>query len=142
MGGKHAFIVGKHRNNVCRLFIVIEVRGSLGFPLESSLQTIVAFYAQDGESTILAGLRQPEKDGPEYALGCGADGQQHLGEGQYIKRYAAQQYDDASPEREGLEPSFAFLPDVDDGCFHIPVGLFVLCCHQVDRLSIHELDAI
>ena len=118
------------------------VRGCLGFLLEARLQAVVAFYAQDGESSILTGLCQPEKDGPEYALDCGADGKQHLGEGQYIKRYAAQQHDGASPEREGLEPSLAFLPDVDDGCFHIPVGLFVLCCHHVDRLSIHELDAI
>ena len=68
--------------------------------LEFTLQPFVALNAKDGEASILEGLRQSEEHRPEYALGGGTDGEEHLGKGQYIERYAARQHDDACPERQ------------------------------------------
>ena len=68
--------------------------------LEFTLQSFVALNAKDGEASILEGLRQSEEHRPEDALGGGTDGEEHLGKGQYIERYAARQHDDACPERQ------------------------------------------
>ena len=70
------------------------------FLLEFALQPFVALNAQDGEASVLKGLRQSEEHRPEDALGGGTDGEEHLGKGQYIERYAARQHDDACPERQ------------------------------------------
>ncbi len=66
--------------------------------LEFVFEAFIALDTQDGQAAVLAGLCQPEEDGPQYALCRNADGQQHLGKGQDVERDAAQQHDDTGPE--------------------------------------------
>ena len=70
------------------------------FAFEFVFEAFVALDAQDGQTSVLAGLCQTEEDGPQYALCRNADRQQHLGKGQYVERNATQQHDDTGPERE------------------------------------------
>lgn len=66
--------------------------------LEFVFETFIALDTEDGQPSALAGLCQPEEDGPQYALCRNADGQQHLGKGQDVEGYAAHQHDDTGPE--------------------------------------------
>ena len=77
--------------------------------LESTFQTFVTLNSQNRQSSILARLRQSKKNGPQDSLGRDADGQKHLGKGQDIEWYAAQQDNDARPERQRLQPSLHLL---------------------------------
>ena len=70
------------------------------FAFELVLETFIALYAQDCQTSLLASLCQAKKDSPLYTLGSNADWQQHLGKRQDIEWDAAQQHDDSSPERE------------------------------------------
>jgi len=83
------------------------------------LYPLITLNAEDGQPTVLAGLGQTEEDGPEYAFGSSADGQQHLGERQYIKGDAAQQDDDSRAERKSLQPLLDFVK-----CLHFVSVLF------------------
>ncbi len=73
---------------------------SIFLSFEFVFEAFVAFDADDCQASVLAGLCQAEEDGPQYALCRCVDGQQHLGKGQYIGRYATHQHDDTGPERE------------------------------------------
>ena len=53
------------------------------------LHTVVAVNAEDGDAAILACLGKTEEHRPQHTLSDGADRQQHLGERQDVKRYAA-----------------------------------------------------
>ncbi len=66
--------------------------------LKHILESLITFYAQDGQASILAGLGHSEKHRPQDTLCCHADGEHHLSERQYIKWYTTQQHDDSSPE--------------------------------------------
>jgi len=54
-----------------------------------ALETFVAFYSEDGETSVLAGLGHTEEDGPENALGRDADGEEHLGKREDVEGDAA-----------------------------------------------------
>ena len=50
-----------------------------------ALEAFVAFYSEDGETSVLAGLGHAEEDGPEDALDRDADGEEHLGKGEDVE---------------------------------------------------------
>ena len=90
--------------------------------LHPAFQTLVALDTENGQASVLAGLGQAEEDCPQHALGCSTDGQQHLGKGQDIKRYTAQQDYDSRSVRQRLQPHSDIVKDVIEGilgCFEL-----------------------
>ncbi len=77
------------------------MKNELHFPTSQIfLHAVIAIYAKDGDATILAGLSKSEEHSPQHTLSCSTDRQQHLGERQNVKWYAAQQHYDTGTERE------------------------------------------
>ena len=77
------------------------MKNELLFPTSQIfLHAVIAIDAKDGDATILAGLGKSEEHRPQHSLGGSADRQQHLGERQNVKWYAAQQHYDTGTERE------------------------------------------
>ena len=83
--------------------------------LEFTFQPFVALNSQNRQTSILAGFCQSKKNGPQDSLCRDADWQKHLGKGQDIAWYAAQQDDDARPERQRLQPRL-YLQEGGFGC--------------------------
>ncbi len=89
------------------------------FPFHPALQPIKAFYSKNSQTSVLTRLGQSEQDRPKYTFSSSTYWQQHLSKREYIKRYAAQQDYDTSPERQRLKPPFYFLPGMYNSIFHI-----------------------
>ena len=97
--------------------------------LEPTLDAVVAFHAQDGETSILARLGQAEKHGLQHALGGGAEWQQHLCEREDIERYATRQHYRAGLERQRLEPSLDLCGYIFKPFLHIR--------HKINHFNAH-----
>lgn len=77
------------------------MKNELLFPTSQIfLHAVIAIDAKNGDATILAGLSHAEEHRPQHTLSSSADRQQHLGERQNVKWYAAQQHYDTGTERE------------------------------------------
>ena len=95
-------------------------------PIQATLQSVIPLYSKYGKSSVLASLRQSEKDGPQYAFGSRTDRKQHLCEGQDIKGYAAQQDNDTYLKRKGLQPLSYFHTNSQQSRKQMIVCFFIL----------------
>lgn len=58
---------------------------------ELLFQPFYSLHSEDGDASVLEGLCHAEKDEPEHTFHLYGYRQCHLGEGEYITRYATEQ---------------------------------------------------
>jgi hypothetical protein len=115
------------------MMVAIEAHSVARLSLHGSHQPLVAFHAQNGESSVLAGFGQTEEHRPQNAFRCNADRQEHLGKGKNIEWDAAQQDDDSRAESQRLQPLLHLLKALNDGS----ISHFSLLTYHFSLVTYH-----